>query len=383
MPNRVITTQAALTDLVARLVPSPYLAVDTEFVRERTYFAQLCLIQISTDDVVAAVDPLAPGLDMTPLYQLLVDPSRVKVFHAARQDLEIFYQLCGQVLQPVFDTQIGAMAMGLGEQIGYANLVQVMLGLTLNKSQQLTNWERRPLTEAQVSYALDDVIHLRPIYHAMRERLAANNRLHWINEEERRLTDPATFESNPDDLWRGIRTRDKSPRTMTALRELALWRDQTARRLNRPRGHILKDEALAVLARGRPATADEFNNLRGLTGDVLNRFGNDILPMMARVNSLPKTELFYPSRPGDDVEVDTNLMALASLYLKMKAQDINVTPRLLASTEELESYLAGVPEAPLRHGWRAELVGDGLTALLDGKMGLAVKNGVLSLVPLP
>jgi len=371
---RIVTTNQDLAKLISDLAPSDYLAVDTEFLREKTYHAHLCLIQIATDDVVAAVDPLATGLDMTPLMAFMLEPNRLKIFHAGKQDLEIFFQLTGNVIEPFFDTQIAAMALGLGHQIGFANLVQHLVGKNLSKGQQMTNWERRPLTEAQIGYALDDVIYLRPVYKQIRQELEKKKRLHWLEEEEKRLADSISQQVNEDKLWRGIRSRDKSPRTLTALKELAVWRDALARKLDRPRSMLIKDDGLATLARARPMTTEELANLRGIPHDLAHKYGDELLGIFAAVNALPKEALVRLPNKAPANEVDSAVSSLAALFLKHIAAEANVTPNLIASSDELEAFLQGAP-SPLAGGWRYDLVGAELQKLKDGKIALALKDG--------
>lgn len=374
--QRMITTNAELAKLVTDLSPSDYIAVDTEFLREKTYHAHLCLIQLATDDVVAAVDPLAKDIDLTPLLALLLEPQRLKVFHAGKQDLEIFFQLTGNVIEPFFDTQIAAMALGLGHQIGFANLVQHLVGKNLSKGQQMTNWERRPLTDAQIGYALDDVIYLRPVFKQIRQQLEQKGRNDWLQEEEQRLKDSIIQTPSEDKLWRSIRIRDKSPRTLTALKELAVWRDTLAREVNKPRSMLLRDEAMATLAHARPMTLDEITNLRGIPHEILHKYGSEILQIFDKVNALPKEALIkLPNRAPAD-EVDSAVSALAGLYLRHVASEANVTPNLIASTDELEAFLQGNP-SPLSEGWRYALVGSALKRLMDGKIALSLKNGKL------
>jgi ribonuclease D len=371
---RIVTTNTELDSLIRALTTSDYIAVDTEFLREKTYHAQLCLIQLATDDVVAAVDPLAKGLDLTPLLALLLEPQRLKVFHAGKQDLEIFFQLTGNVLEPFFDTQIAAMALGLGHPIGFSNLVQHLIGKNLSKGQQMTNWERRPLTEAQLGYALDDVIYLRPVFKQIRQQLEQKGRMEWLQEEESRLKASIINLPAEDKLWKHIRIRDKSARTLTALKELALWRDSIARKVDRPRAMVLRDEVMATLAHARPMTTDELANLRGLPHEVTGKYAAELLNLFATVNAMPKEALVKPVHKSPSDEVDSTVSSLAALLLRHIADKANVTANLIASTDELEAFLQG-QSSPLASGWRYDLVGKELDKLRQGKIALTLKEG--------
>lgn len=375
---QVITTQDELNALVKDLSKSPYIAVDTEFHRERTYYAKLCLIQVGTDDVIAAVDPFA-DLDLKPLLNLLLDKKILKVFHAAKQDLEIFHNMTGQVLAPIFDTQIAAMALGLGEQIGYMPLVKKILNIDLSKAQQMTDWTRRPLTDQQLAYALDDVIYLRDLYKDMEKQLRKKNRFTWLEEEERRLVDPRNFAPTSDDLWQGIKCRDKNPRTVTALKALAIWRDEMARQLNKPRTFILRDEPLAAIAQYRPNSVDKLEQLRNVPGDIIRNYGPSIVALMSKINQMPdknlvRAEIKHRNARG----IDSVSAAMASLYLRLKAEEADISPRLLASADELDDFLRGDRKVPIASGWRYELAGKGLEELINGRIALSVKRGKLT-----
>lgn len=373
-----ITTQQELVELVKALSKSPYIAVDTEFHRERTYYAKLCLIQVGTDDVIAAIDPLT-DLDLKPLLDLLLNKKILKVFHAAKQDLEIFHNMTGEVLSPVFDAQLAAMALGLGEQIGYMPLVKKILNIDLSKAQQMTDWTRRPLTDQQLAYALDDVIYLRDLYKDMNKQLAKKGRMTWLEEEEKRLVDPRNFVPTSDDLWHSIKCRDKNPRTVTALKALAIWRDEMARQLNKPRTFILRDEPLAAIAQYRPDKVEKLDQLRNVPGDVIRHYGPSIVALMAKINQMPDKNLVRAEiKHRNARSIDSVSAAMASLYLRLKAEAADISPRLLASADELDDFLRGDRNVPLASGWRYELAGKGLEELINGRIALAVKRGKLT-----
>ena len=376
----LITTQDALVAMVKNMADSPYIAVDTEFHREKTYFPQLCLIQLATDDYAAAVDPLTEGLDLTPLLELLLDKTQIKVFHAAKQDMEIFYNLTNHALTPVFDTQVAAMALGYGDQISYANLVQRLLSARLNKVHQLTDWTRRPLTPAQIAYAMDDVVYLRQIYKKITQQLESKKRTHWIEEEQTRLFGPEAMAHDPETLWQSVKCRDKGPRTVTALRELAKWRDMKARHFNRPRSFILKDDALAALAQQRPTSVEQAREIRLIPKEFGNRWGEEIFPLMAKVNTMPDKDLLRLPKPDDTQGVENVAYGFASLYMRFKAADLKVVPRLLASADDLDRFLRGERDMPLGRGWRYEALGKDLEDLMAGKIALQIENGRLRTV---
>ncbi len=377
MPQKsLITTQAQLESLIDTLAKSDFLAVDTEFHREKTYFPELCLIQIASNDVSAAIDPLL-DLDLSLLLELLSDEKRTKVFHAARQDLEIFYQLTGSVLSPVFDTQIAAMALGFGDQISYVNLVERVLGTRLSKAQQLTNWLRRPLSDQQLRYALDDVVYLRAVYSEIVQRLEAQDRLSWLKEEESRLINPAAFESNPEGLIKGIRLKDRSAKAYTTLLHLATWRDQAARAANCPRHHIIKDDGLTMLAQQRPTSPEQTNDMRMVSKDFIKKYGDDIFKIITDVNNTADDELKKPTKvQRSNDETNSLVLKMAQLLIAYKAESEQITPRLIANSADIQNFVIGKPSA-LESGWRYELVGKDIEQLIKGELALAIKEGKL------
>lgn len=379
----LITTTQDLKDFLAECARSPYLALDTEFLRERTYYAKLCLIQVATDDVAAAIDPLAKNIDLKPFLEFIQDPSRVKVFHAGKQDLEIFYNLSGKVPTPVFDTQIAAMALGMGEQIGYAPMIQKMMSLTIDKGQQLTNWERRPLNEAQLAYAMDDVLHLRFAYKKMLKDLEKKNRLSWVDEEHARLTDPKELAPNIENCWEDIRTRDRTPRTVTALKELAMWREQMAQKFDRVRHFLIRDEALSNIARARPTTEAQLENLRGIPMDFVKRYKDDILRICQEVEDMPERKLLKPEKASPIPNIDGEVKALANVYLRSKCEEVGINARLVCNSDELSLFLGDKKaKVPLRTGWRWEHFGKDLELFQQGKLALTLDGKKMKTVVL-
>ena len=379
--NQLITNTEDLIKLVQELQGHDYLAIDTEFHREKTYYPEVCLIQLATPDTVAAIDPLAEGLDLQPLITLLNDEKQTKIFHAGRQDLEIFWALTGQVLTPVFDTQIAAMALGYGDQISYINLVERVLGKRLSKAQQLTNWKRRPLSPQQIDYALDDVIYLRHVYTKMLDQLSAKNRLHWLDEEDARLTNPLNFESDPETLTKNIRLKDRSPYAHTALKKFALWRDKVAQKEDRPRHHIIRDDGLIVLAQQRPETPEAALNARMLNHDFVKKYGEDIFAISKDVHATPEHELEKPlKRKRNENSTNTLATRLANLLIAYRSDLENITPRLIGNAAEVEAFINGRPSL-LEKGWRYDLVGRDIQQLMAGKTSLWIENGQLRCSP--
>jgi ribonuclease D len=377
----LITDSAALASLCARLSQADFVAVDTEFMRENTYWPDLCLIQIADDKEAAAIDPKAPGLDLTPLLDLLVDNEDVlKVFHAGGQDLEIIFNITGKTPHPMFDTQIASMALSQGEQIGYSNLVEAWLGLHLDKGARFTDWARRPLDKRQIDYAIGDVTHLAEIFPMMLAELRKTGRGAWLNQEMERLADPANYATDPQEAWKRVRVSSRKADVLGRLRALAAWREIEARDKNLPRGRIAKDETLADLAAHPPQEQADLAKVRGLSATwKTNDIGGRLMRSLAAAQPLPREEMpaREPHRPGPGK--DGMLVAdLLKLLLKVRSREINVAARLLARTEELEMLAAGVRNGlPILEGWRYDQFGHDALDLVEGRMAFAVHNGRL------
>ena len=374
-----IDSPAALAQLCARLKGQPWLAVDTEFMRERTYYPELCLVQVATDDLVACVDPLAlPSLE--PLLTLLLDGHMVKVLHAARQDLEIFYHLAGRVPQPVFDTQVAARFLGLPDQAGYGAVVQALLGITLDKSHARTDWARRPLPTAALEYAADDVRHLRNLYHKIRAELAARGRGAWVEPELKALVDEKLYRPDPDNVWSRIRgTQRLKPKTLTLFKALAAWRERTAMAENRPRQWILKDEALMDLARQLPADLEALAAVRGVGESLAKRHGAELLKLLKADGQDAEPERHKreaPLKPEQEGLVD----ALNAL-LRLQAAKGDVSVASLANRAELERLVRGERDLPLLREWRLEMAGRELLEFLEGRRSLSAAGGTLKVKP--
>lgn len=377
----LITDSDTLAELCARLSKSEFVAVDTEFMRENSYWPDLCLVQIADDKEAAAIDPKSPGLDLAPLLHLLTGNEEVlKVFHAGGQDIEIVHNLTGKTPHPLFDTQIAAMALGQGEQIGYSNLVDAYLSISLDKGARFTDWARRPLDKRQIDYAIGDVTHLASIFPLMLEELKKTGRGSWLNQEMERISDPSNYVTLPDDAWKRVRIASRKPDVLGRLKALAAWREREAQDKNLPRGRIVKDETLADLASHPPRAQEDLSKVRGLSAAwKTNDIGARLMAAVAEAVPLSREEMPErdPRRPG--LTKDSALVAdLLKLLLKIRAKEINVASRLLARSDDLEMLAAGVrDELPILEGWRFEQFGRDAVDLVEGRMAFAVKDGKL------
>lgn len=379
----LISDSATLANLCTRLAEADFVCVDTEFMRESTFFPELCLIQIADSEEAAAIDPMAPGMDLAPLLELLVANDDVlKVFHAGGQDLEIIYNLTGKTPFPLFDTQIAAMALGQGEQVGYSNLVDSFLGIQVDKGARFTDWSRRPLDARQIEYAIGDVTHLAKIFPKMLDRLRKNGRGAWLDIEMERLGDPANYANDPDEAWKRVRIPGRKPEVLGRLKALARWRELEARGKDLPRGRIVKDETLADLAGHPPRKQADLARVRGLSATwAQNDIGARL--MAALEDARPMTPDEMPARddrkPG--LGKDGALVAdLLKLLLKIRSRDIDVASRLLARSEDLEALAAGQRDGlAILTGWRFDQFGRDALDLVEGRLGFTVINGKLKM----
>ncbi len=377
MKEIFIDTPEALAALCDRLRGCEALALDTEFLREKTYYTQLCLIQIASDDVIACVDPLALE-NIDPLLDIFYDPQVTLVMHSARQDLEIFFDLRGELPAPVFDTQIAATLLGYGDQIGYANLVREFTGVALEKGHTRTDWSRRPLGEGQLRYAADDVRYLLDIYREQRRRLREKGREDWVQADFDALVDVATYAPPVADLWKRVRGNQQlKGRQLAIAQALAEWREAQARRVNRPRRWVLKDDVIIDIARRAPRDLATLGQIRGLEGRTLERHGETLLNLVETACQLPREA--WPQRPKavrltpqQDAVVDL-MMAI----VRTRGAEHDVSTALLGNRKALEALVAGAEDSPLLQGWRALLVGRDLQALLAGERRLRVADGRL------
>lgn len=377
----LIEDSDTLADLCARLAKSDFVAVDTEFMRESTYWPELCLIQIGDADEAAAVDPMADGIDMSPLLDLLVDNEDVlKVFHAGGQDVEIVYNLTGKTPHPIFDTQIAAMALGLGEQIGYSNLVDALLGVALDKGARFTDWARRPLDKRQLDYAVGDVTHLAELFPKMLDRLRDTGRGAWINAEMERLADPANYENLPELSWKRVRIQSRKADVLGRLKAIAAWREREAQEKNLPRGRLLRDETLADIASHPPKNQKSLGKIRGLPSSwAANDIGARLMDVIEKAEALPDDELPPRKNRKPGLGKEGALVAdLLKLLLKIRAREIGVASRLVAKANELEQLAAGEREdLGILAGWRFEEFGQDALNLVEGRVAFAVRDGKL------
>lgn len=377
-----ITTTDGLAAFCAMAQTHPYVTVDTEFLRERTYYSKLCLVQLAVPgkDAQSAVlvDPLAEGLSLEPLYTLFRDTSVVKVFHAARQDLEIFQVEAGVIPAPMFDTQVAAMVCGFGEQVGYETLVKKIARATVDKSSRFTDWSRRPLSEAQKTYALADVTHLREIYEFLARKLHDTGREQWLAEELAVLTDPATYRTDPEAAWQRIKTRNTSGKFLAVLRELARFREEYAQTRDVPRSRVYKDDALVELASIKPQTIEDLGRLRLLMREARKgEIADGILCAVKAGLDCPTDRLPRPDAEGDRAQVNPALADLLRVLLKAKSESSGVAAKLIASAADLDALAAGRRDVAALHGWRFEVFGRDALRLCDGGIALTVKgNGV-------
>ena len=374
---RVITTTADLHDACCELAKSPFVAVDTEFMRETTFWPILCLIQMAGPDLEIIVDPQAPGIDLAPFHALMMNDAVVKVFHAARQDIEIVFAQTGRVPKPVFDTQVAAMVCGFNESVSYVNLVKKVTGVDLDKSSRFTDWSRRPLTPGQLTYALADVTHLRDVYHFLVAEMKAAKRTDWVAEEMAELTQTTTYQTLPEDAWKRLKLRVKNRKALAILIELAAWRERLAQSQNVPRGRILRDEALFDIANQGPSTADKLSELRTLSdGFARSSRAKEILDAVKRGTERdPKTvpPLDIPAPMSAEANATVELL---KVLLKAAAARHRVAPRLIADTDELEQIASeAAPAVRTLSGWRRIVFGEDALRLKRGELALTLKRG--------
>ena len=379
----LITHTEELAETCARLGSAEFVAVDTEFLREQTFWPRLCLIQMAADGTEVLVDSLAPGMNLTPFFELMVNERVLKVFHFARQDVEIVHHLARVIPHPIFDTQVAAMVCGFGEAVSYSMLVKRLLNRNLDKTSRFTDWSRRPLSERQLTYALGDVLYLRDLYPRLRAQLDKSERATWLNEEMGVLTDPATYELHPEQAWRRLKMRVKTPKALAVLIELAAWREREAQAQDVPRSRILKDEALYDIASQAPRTVDDLGSLRTLhNGFARSMRGRAVLDAVSRglerdPQSIPPIERGEPMPPEAQAVVD-----LLRVLLKATAGRHGVAPKLIATSEELEEIArSDDEEVPVLRGWRRKLFGEDALALKRGELSLAIEGGAVTVRP--
>jgi ribonuclease D len=378
----LITRTEELAELCERLAKSPFVAVDTEFMRENTYYPLLCLVQIGNEEEAAAVDPMAEGIDLTPMLELFCNNEDVlKIFHAGSQDVEIIYNLTGKTPHPIFDTQIAMMAISQSEQIGYANLVESWLGKTIDKGARFTDWSRRPLSERQIEYAIGDVTYLAKIFPRMLKKLIKTGRGEWLDAEMEKLADPSNYANDLDTAWHRIRAPSRNALVLGRLKALAAWRESEAQGKDIPRGRIMRDETLADLASQPPKKQEELAKVRGLSQAWReNDIGKRLMKVLAGTQPLPDDEMPDKPKRGAPLGKEGALVAdLLKLLLKIRTREIDVAARLLTRSDELEALAAGARELPVLDGWRYETFGRDALELVEGRLGFGVEKGRLKM----
>ena len=382
-----ITTTQELEEFCTRASQHPYVTVDTEFLRERTYYSKLCLVQLAVpgdaEQDAVLVDPLVDGLSMEPLYQLFKDENVVKVFHAARQDLEIFFIEGGVIPSPLFDTQVAAMVCGFGEQVGYETLVRKIARQPLDKTSRFTDWSRRPLTDAQKTYALADVTHLRVIYEFLAANLEKSGRKKWVEEEMHVLRSPDTYVVKPAEAWRRIKTRTNSGRFLAIVRELARFRETYAQSRNVPRTRVYKDDALLELASTKPKNLQDLGRSRLLLREARKgEIADGILAAVQTGLDLPSDQFPPQAQRRDNVQVNPALADMLRVLLKAKAENAGVAQKLIATAADLDAIAGGQRDGLALTGWRKDVFGDDALRLCDGKIGLAVRGDKVDVIEL-
>ena len=378
-----IADNAALEAFCKRIDAAPFVAVDTEFMRETTYWPKLCLVQVASETDAANIDPLAPGLDLKPLLDIMADPKVIKVFHAARQDVEIFHNL-GVIPSPLFDTQIAGMAAGFGEQIAYDALVRQMLKIDIDKSSRFTDWSRRPLSDAQLSYALADVTHLAKLYPKLQERLEKTGRLSWVNEEMAALTYKSAYDLDPEKAWRRLKPRKFNAKYLAAFKATAAWRERTAQTRDQPRGRILKDEAIDEVATQAPIDADGLNRLRSVPkGFSGSKFGPDLLEARRVARQDPEAYAPKIERGAAPAQAQGAVVELLKVLLKARSEDAGVASKLIATVADLERVAVDdQADVAALTGWRRKLFGEDALKLKRGELALVLEGARVRVVEL-
>ncbi len=384
---KTLTTTQELAEFCAAAADHAYVTVDTEFLRERTYYSKLCLLQLAVpspdEDSAVLVDPLSDGMSLDPLYELFSNENVVKVFHAARQDLEIFWVEAGVFPKPLFDTQVAAMVCGFGEQVGYETLVRKICKQGVDKTSRFTDWSRRPLSEAQKTYALADVTHLRQIYEHLAAELEKSKRSHWVAEELWTLTQSATYDIRPEDAWKRVKTRTNSAKFLAVVRELAQFREAYAQENNVPRSRVFKDDALIELASTKPKSASDLGGSRLLLREARKGvIAEGILAAVKKGVNCPPDQMPRVDNSRDKLKVNPALADLLRVLLKSKTESLGVAAKLIATSSELDQIAAGERELPAMSGWRFEAFGEDALKLCEGKIALAAKGQSVKVVSL-
>ena len=379
MTVHVLTTTEDLAALCGRLSAAEFITVDTEFMRETTFWPKLCLAQLAGPDEAAAVDTMAPGIDLAPLFELLCDPSVLKVFHAARQDLEIFHHLHGRVPGPLFDSQVAAMVCGFGEQVSYEVLAAKLANARLDKASRFTDWSHRPLSDRQLEYAIGDVTHLRVIYQRLSESLEKSGRTAWVAEEMTALSDPEIYAQRPVNAWKRIKSRSTDGRFLAVLSQVAAWREREAQNRDLPRNRILRDEALLEIAARTPGTIDDLARTRGLGKRLAEGgMGRGLIAAVEAGLAIPAEDRPRVAKARPPARGAGPVIELLKVLLKMRCEANDVAQRLVATSADLERIATGdYADVPALHGWRREIFGEDALALKAGKLALSIEGGRL------
>jgi ribonuclease D len=372
----IVTDTNALAELCQSLAKADYVTIDTEFIREKTYYPQLCLIQVANDDLEAIIAPLADGIDLKPLFTLLQDDSIIKVIHGGRQDVEIFYYLSGEIPHPLFDTQIAGMVCGFGDQVGYEAMINKILNIQIDKGSRFTDWSHRPLSDKQLAYAMADVTHLRLAYKYITERIENLNRSKWVMEEMKILTSPSTYQNPPDQAWERIKINTRKRRALAILKETAAWREETAQRDDEPRGRILRDNALTEIALHPPKTTQELRKMRSIHPSFFDgKRPDELLEAVKRGQEIPDKNCPKKDKPTPLPSNIGPVVEMLRVLLRIKCEEHNVAPKLLANTRDLEQIAANdKADIPALKGWRYDVFGKSALAVKQGKIGFVIEN---------
>ena len=373
--DRVVSNNDDLAEACARFADAPYIAIDTEFMRDTTYWPKLCLMQAAIPGFAVAIDPLAPGLDLKAFFELMAKPVSIKVFHAARQDVEIFYHMAGMIPAPLFDTQVAAMVCGFGDAAAYETLVRELAHAQIDKSSRFTDWARRPLSDKQLDYALSDVTHLCRVYEALTKQLEKSGRSHWLEEELGVLRAPETYELKPEESWRRLKMRGGNRRFTGVLMEIAAWRERLAQERNVPRSRVMKDEALFEIAAHGPVTTDDLDNLRGIPrGFAGSRGAQGLVDAVKAGLALPASAVPDIDR-GPPVAVPPVLGDMMRVLLKIQCEQHGVAQKLIASSSDLDQIAADDnADVPALSGWRREIFGTAALELKHGRIALTIRG---------
>ncbi len=380
-PIQYIDTPGQLATLCEQIKKEPWLALDTEFLREKTYYPKFCLLQIATPEWVACIDPIAlPQLES--LFEAIYNPAIVKVFHSCRQDLEIFFQWTGKLPSPIFDTQVAAPLLGFQDNPGYAMLVSSLLSVNLNKAHTRADWSKRPLTEAELEYAADDVIYLCQIYQIMVQKLTALGRIDWLKNDFAELTNPALYKVDPETAWFKIKGKNKlTGKQLSIIQTLAQWREKIAQAEDRPKSWLLRDELLFDLAKLQPETVQELANVRGINERSVNRYGKELCQLITAAKNRPPVPLHEKDRSAKKSQQEEAILDILTALVRVRAEENALNPTILASRKDLEELLSnGDDECPLLHGWRYTMAGKELVGLLKGELLLGIDSDKLAII---